>query len=52
MNKRTFDLIIGVTVGVYAAMTGVRLWAGRYLISGKASGALHTTALVTKAVTG
>lgn len=52
MNKRTFDLSVGVTVGVIAAMTGVRLWATRYLIEGKTHGFLRTTAEVTKAITG
>lgn len=52
MNKRTFDLILGVSVGMYAAMTGFRLWSTRYLIEGKPEGVLHVTALVTKAVTG
>ncbi len=52
MNKRQFDLSVGVFVGAYAAMTGFRLWAGRYLIEGKPKGILHTTAEVVKAVTG
>lgn len=52
MNKRTFDLIVGVTVGVIGVMTGARLWATRQLIEGKPEGPLHVTALVTKAVTG
>jgi hypothetical protein len=52
MNKRQFDLSVGVFVGAYAAMTGVRLWATRYLIEGKSDGALHTLAEVAKAVTG
>ena len=52
MNKRQFDLSVGVFVGAYAAMTGFRLWAGRYLMEGKSSGVLHTLAEVTKAVTG
>jgi hypothetical protein len=52
MNKRTFDLIVGVSVGVIATMTGARLWATRYLLEGKAQGPTHTLAEVTKAVTG
>ena len=52
MNKRAFDLSVGVFVGCYAAMTGFRLWANRYLIEGKPQGVLHTTAEVLKAVTG
>jgi hypothetical protein len=52
MNKRAFDLSLGVFVGAYAAMTGFRLWATRYLLEGKADGILHTTAEVVKAVTG
>jgi hypothetical protein len=52
MNKHTFDLIIAVTVGVIAAETGFRLWAGRYLIEGKPEGPLNVIAQVTKAVTG
>ena len=52
MNKRAFDLSVGVFIGCYAAMTGFRLWAGRYLIEGKASGPLHMTAEVVKVVTG
>jgi len=52
MNKRAFDLSLGVSVGAYAAMTGFRLWAGRYLIEGKSDGFLHTIAEVVKAVTG
>lgn len=52
MNKRQFDLSIGVFLGAYATMTGVRLWATRYLIEGKSSGVLHTLAEVSKAVTG
>ena len=52
MNKRTFDLIVGTTVGVIGCMTGLRLWSTRYLIEGKSDGPLHVTALVVKAVTG
>ena len=52
MNKRAFDLSVGVFVGCYAAMTGFRLWSTRYLIEGKSEGILHTTAEVVKAVTG
>jgi hypothetical protein len=52
MNKRTFDLIVAVTVGVIAAETGFRLWATRYLIEGKPEGALNMVAQLTKAVTG
>jgi hypothetical protein len=52
MNKRQFDLAVGVTVGVIAAFTGVRLWATRYLIEGKATGPMHVLAEVSKAVTG
>jgi hypothetical protein len=52
MNKRTFDLIIGVTVGVYATMTGFRLWSTRQLLEGPSQGVLHTVAEVTKAITG
>ncbi len=52
MNKRQFDLAIGVFVGAYASMTGFRLWATRYLVEGKSEGILHTLAEVTKAVTG
>ena len=52
MNKRTFDLALGVFVGGYAAMTGFRLWSTRYLLEGKSDGPLHIAALVTKAVTG
>ncbi len=51
MNKRAFDLSLGVFVGAYAAMTGFRLWATRYLQEGK-PGVLYTTAEVVKAVTG
>ena len=50
-TKRTFDLCLAVFVGGYAAMTGVRLWATRYLNEGK-PGALYSVAQVTKAVTG
>lgn len=52
MNKRTFDLALGVFIGGYAAMTGVRLWSTRYLLEGKPDGFLHLTAQVSKAVTG
>jgi len=52
MNKRTFDLIVAVTVGVIAAETGFRLWATRYLQEGKPEGPLNMVAQVTKAVTG
>lgn len=52
MNKRTFDLVVAVLVGVIAAETGFRLWATRYLMEGKSNGVLHITAEVTKAVTG
>ena len=52
MNKRTFDLIIGVGIGLVGCMTGARLWSTRYLIEGKSDGPLHVTALVVKAVTG
>ena len=52
MNRRAFDLSLGVFIGAYAAMTGFRLWAGRYLLEGKPQGALHVTAEVVKAVTG
>ena len=52
MNKRTFDLIVAVTVGVIAAETGFRLWATRYLQEGKPEGVLNMTAQVLKAVTG
>ena len=52
MNKRTFDLIIGVSIGFVGCMTGARLWSTRYLMEGKKDGPLHWTALVTKAVTG
>jgi len=52
MNKRQFDLGVGVFVGLYAAMTGFRLWSTRYLLEGKSSGVMHTIAEVTKAVTG
>lgn len=52
MNKRQFDLAVGVTVGVIASMTGARLWSTRYLIEGKATGPMHTLAEVVKAVTG
>ena len=52
MNKRQFDLGLGIFVGAYAAMTGFRLWSTRYLIEGKSNGALHTVAEVTKAITG
>ena len=52
MNKRQFDLAVGVTVGVIATLTGARLWATRYLLEGKSSGVMHTIAEVTKAVTG
>lgn len=52
MNKRAFDLSLMVFVGAYGAMTGVRLWANRYLIEGKPEGPVHTLAEVAKAVTG
>jgi hypothetical protein len=52
MNKRQFDLAVGVAVGVYAAFTGVRLWSTRYLIEGKPAGPMHTLAEVSKAITG
>ncbi|MDE1881996.1 MAG: hypothetical protein KGI89_15790 [Euryarchaeota archaeon] len=52
MNKRQFDLSVGVFVGAYAAMTGFRLWSTRYLMEGKSQGVLHTVAEVVKAVTG
>jgi len=52
MNKRQFDLAVGVSIGVYAAFTGVRLWSTRYLIEGKAVGPMHTLAEVSKAITG
>ncbi len=52
MNKRQFDLALGVFIGAYAAMTGFRLWATRYLMEGKPDGFIHTTAEVVKAVTG
>lgn len=52
MNKRQFDLSVGVFLGAYATMTGVRLWATRYLIEGKATGPMHTLAEVAKATTG
>jgi hypothetical protein len=52
MNKRTFDLIVGVTVGIYATMTGARLWSTKELLVGKADGPMHTLAEVVKAVTG
>lgn len=52
VNKRQFDLAVGVAVGVYAAFTGLRLWAGKELLEGKSSGIKHTVAEVAKAVTG
>jgi hypothetical protein len=52
MNKRAFDLSLGVFVGGYAAMTGFRLWSTRYLMEGKTTGIVHNVALVMKAVTG
>ena len=52
MNKRQFDLAVGVTVGVIATLTGARLWATRYLLEGKSAGVMHTVAEVTKAITG
>lgn len=52
MNKRQFDLSVGVTVGVIAAFTGVRLWAAKYLLTGKQQGPMRTLAEVTKAITG
>ena len=52
MNKRGFDLAVGVSVGVFAAFTGVRLWSTRYLLEGQASGPMHTLAEVAKAITG
>lgn len=52
MNKRTFDLIIGVSIGVLGCVTGGRLWSTRYLLEGKSEGPLHVTALVVKAFTG
>ena len=52
MNKRTFDLIVAVTVGVIAVETGFRLWATRQLMEGKAQGVTHTTAEIVKAITG
>jgi hypothetical protein len=52
MNKRTFDLSLGVFVGGYAAMTGFRLWSTRVLMEGKPDGFLHTVAEITKAITG
>ena len=52
MNKRTFDLALGVFIGGYAAMTGFRLWSTRYLMEGKSEGPLNLLAQVTKAVTG
>jgi hypothetical protein len=52
MNKRTFDLIVGVAIGVLGCATGARLWSTRYLLEGKSDGPLHVTALITKAVTG
>ena len=52
MNKRQFDLAVGVTVGVIATVTGARLWATSYLIQGKQTGPMHVLAEVTKAVTG
>lgn len=52
MNKRQFDLAVGVAVGVYASFTGLRLWSTRYLIEGKSDGALHTVAQISKAITG
>lgn len=52
MNKRQFDLAVGVAVGVYASFTGLRLWSTRYLLEGNQTGILHTIAEVSKAVTG
>jgi hypothetical protein len=52
MNKRQFDLSVGVFIGAYAVMTGFRLWTARYLIEGKPNGPLHDIAEVLKAVTG
>lgn len=51
VNKRTFDLIVGVNVGVIGAFTGLRLWSTRYLLEGQ-PGFLYTVAAITKAVTG
>jgi hypothetical protein len=51
MTKRTFDLAVGVTVGVIAALTGVRLWATKRLAEGTPGIGL-TVAAVAKAVTG
>ena len=52
MNKRQFDLAVGVAVGVYAAFTGLRLWSTKELLEGKSTGVRHTIAEVSKAITG
>jgi len=52
MNKRQFDLSVGVTVGVIAAFTGLRLWAAKTLLTDTKGGALFTFAEVVKSITG
>ena len=52
MNKRQFDLALGVSVGVFATFTGLRLWSTKELIEGKSTGLRRTIAEVCKAITG
>jgi hypothetical protein len=52
LNKRTFDLMIGVFAGGVGALAGIRLWAHRYLMEGKPDGPLAWVASVAKVVTG
>lgn len=51
MNKRTFDLIVGVDVGILILWGGLSLWSRRRLMTGPNSGLGYDVAKVSKAVT-
>lgn len=51
MNKRTFDLIVAVDVGVLILWGGLSMWSRKRLMTGPNSGLGYDVAKISKAAT-